>query len=385
MLSDTVTRPTPAMREIIAAAEVGDDVFNADPTVKKLEARAAELLGKEAALYVPSGTMANLIAVGVHCRRGDEVILGDKSHIFMYEGHGASAYMSVGLHTIPNQADGTLSLTDMANAVRYDDPHYPRSRLVALENTHNTCGGRVLPRKFLDEVADFCNSHDLKLHVDGARLANASVASGVPMADLVSGADSVSLCLSKGLGAPIGSIIAGTSRFICEAKRLRKSLGGGMRQVGVIASAGLYALDHQFDRLADDHKNAKALANGLAKIPGIAVDVDTVDTNIVFFQLTDEAKLTVDELVDQLDETKGVQLGGYGNGEKIRAVTNLHVSAEDIEYTVQAVRVGDDVFNADPTVKKLEARAAELLGKEAALYVPSYVTAVLLLWFWPCV
>ncbi|DBA04846.1 TPA: LOW QUALITY PROTEIN: hypothetical protein N0F65_004483 [Lagenidium giganteum] len=307
------------------------------------------------------GTMANLISVGVHCQRGEEVILGDKAHIFKYEGQGASAYMGVGLHTIPNQPDGTLSLADLANAVRNDDPHFPRTRLVAIENTHNMCGGRVLPRKFIDEVGAFCRAHKLKLHVDGARLANASVAMGVPMADLVRDADSVSLCLSKGLGAPIGSVVAGSKEFIYHAKRVRKSLGGGMRQVGIIASAGLYALEHQFDRLAEDHKNAKTLADGLAQIPGVVVDASTVDTNIVFFQLASQAKLTAPELVKQLAEAKGVQLVGKcridvrclekrpldtelqrletaipGNDQRMRAVTHLEVSADDIEYTLKS-------------------------------------------------
>lgn len=274
--------------------------------------------------------------------------------------------MGVGLHTIPNRPDGTLKLADIQNAIRADDPHYPRTRLVALENTHNTCGGRVLPLAFIREVEELCQDAKLKLHIDGARLANASVASGSPIADLVSGADSVSLCLSKGLGAPVGSILAGTEEFIYNAKRLRKSLGGGMRQAGVIASAGLFALEHQFERLAEDHANAKALAQGLvwealvlllvllflsqtltrcidtcpqAKIPGIDVDESAVDTNIVFFHVTPDAKLNAATLVEKLDREKGVLVGGgYWNGEKVRAVTNLHVTPQDIAYTVASIR-----------------------------------------------
>ncbi|KAG7401758.1 putative low-specificity L-threonine aldolase 1 [Phytophthora boehmeriae] len=337
-LSDTVTRPNAAMRKVIASAEVGDAVYGADPSVNLLEKVAAERLGKQAGLYVPSGTMANLMAIGVHCRRGDEVICGDKAHIFMYEGGGASAFMGVSLHTVPNQADGTLALKDIAGAIRDDDPHYPRTSLVALENTQNTCGGRVLPVSYIREVEQFCHGRDLRLHVDGARLANASVATGIPMAELVSGADSVSLCLSKGLGAPVGSILAGSEDFIYHARRLRKSLGGGMRQAGVIASAGLYALDNQFDRLVEDHVNAKTLAHGLSLIRGVDVLPDTVDTNIVFFSLSPDAKLDVETLVGKLQSEKNILVSGYAFGSRIRVVTNLHITVEDVEYTLEAVR-----------------------------------------------
>ncbi|KAL4099309.1 hypothetical protein PRIC1_007149 [Phytophthora ramorum] len=336
-LSDTVTCPTAAMRQVIAAAEVGDAVFGADPSVNRLEKVAAERLGKAAALYVPSGTMSNLIAIGAHCRRGDEVICGDKAHIFLYEGGGASAYMGVSLHTVPNQPDGTLSLQDIHNAVRDDDPHYPRTRLVEIENTQNSCGGRVLPLSYIRDVEQFCLERDLRLHVDGARLANASVASGIPMDELVRGADSVSLCLSKGLGAPVGSILAGSEEFIHHATRLRKSLGGGMRQAGVIASAGLYALENQFERLSEDHVNAQALAHGLATIPGIDINPDTVDTNIVFFTLKSDAKLDAPTLVQRLETEKGLLVGAYADGNRVRAVTNLHISDRDVEYAVASI------------------------------------------------
>lgn len=218
--------------------------------------------------------------------------------------------MGVSLHTVPTQADGTLAIEQLAGAIRADDPHHPRTRLIALENTHNNCGGRVLPLAYIREVEAFAKAHDLKLHVDGARLANASVASGVPMAELVQGADSVSLCLSKGLGAPVGSVLAGSEAFIARAKRLRKSLGGGMRQAGVIAAAGLFALEHQFDRLADDHANAKALAHGLADIPGVTVDAASIETNIVFFSLDATAKLDAATLTARLEADKGVLMGG---------------------------------------------------------------------------
>lgn len=337
-MSDTITCPTPGMRKAIAAAQVGDDVYGMDPTVKQLEKVVANLLGKEAAMFVPSGTMSNLIAMGTHCNRGDEVICGNKSHIFCYEGANASAYMGVSLATLPNQADGTIKLSDMANAIRADDIHYPRTSLVEIENTHNTCGGRVLPLSYIRDVEQFCREHELSLHVDGARLANASVASGVPLADLVTGADTVSFCLSKGLGAPVGSVLAGSGEFIHRANRLRKSLGGGLRQSGFLAAAGLYALENQFERLADDHANAKALAEGLASIPGIEVNPEDVDTNMLFWKVSSEYKMDTATLVKKVADEKGVVFGGYWSGDRIRAVTNLHVTAEDVEYTIAAVR-----------------------------------------------
>ncbi|RLN52412.1 hypothetical protein BBJ29_009708 [Phytophthora kernoviae] len=370
-LSDTVTCPNAAMRKVIASSEVGDAVYGADPSVNELEKVAAERLGKQAALYVPSGTMANLIAIGAHCRRGDEVICGDKAHIFMFEGGGANAYMGVSLHTIPNQADGTLSLEDIAGAVRHDDPHFPRTSLVVLENTHNMCGGRVLPISYIREVEEFCHGRDLRLHMDGARLANASVATGIPMAELVSGADSVSLCLSKGLGAPVGSILAGSEDFIRRARRLLKSLGGGMRQAGIIASAGLYALENQFDRLVEDHVNAKTLAHGLSTIRGVDVQPDTVDTNIVFFSLAPDAKLDAATLVSKLQSDKVILVTGKTFGSCVRIVTNLHITPEDVEYTVEAIHQDDDVYGMDPTVKRLQKIMDDLLGKEDAMFVPS--------------
>lgn len=218
--------------------------------------------------------------------------------------------MGVSLNIIPNQADGTIKLEDMRNAIREDDQHYPRTKLIALENTHNTCGGRVLPLPYIRQVEQFAKDNQLKLHVDGARLANASVATGVPMAELVKGADTVSLCLSKGLGAPVGTILAGPEEFIERAKRLRKSLGGGMRQSGLLAAAGLFALEEQFERLAEDHANAKALAQGLSEIPDVLVNTDDVETNILFFRLKPEAKLGAKALAKALETEKGIVLGG---------------------------------------------------------------------------
>ncbi|KAF0683799.1 Aste57867_24183 [Aphanomyces stellatus] len=336
LVSDTVTQPCSRMRQAMANAIVGDDVHGTDPTVRALQRAAADLLGKEAALYVPSGTMGNLIAVGVHCNRGDEVILGNKSHVFKYEGAGVSAYMGVGMHTVPNQTNGTMFVPDIQSAIRGDDPHYPRSRLVIVENTHNTCGGRVVPTETVASIADICDAHDLKLHVDGARLANASVFLGESLADMLARTDSVSLCLSKGLGAPVGSIIAGTDEFIYHAKRLRKSLGGGMRQSGVLAAAGLIALEN-IDRLAIDHANAAHLAQGLALIPGVHVHVDAVETNLVFFSI-DSMDMT--DFMSNLEEEFGVLLsGGYGDGGKlIRAALHLDVSEEDVVYALDSIK-----------------------------------------------
>ncbi|CAM9208200.1 unnamed protein product [Choristocarpus tenellus] len=249
--SDTVTRPCKTLRAAMAAAEVGDDVYGEDPTVSKLEAYAACVLGKDAAVMVPTGTMANLIAVGTHCRRGDEVVLGDKSHMFLYEGGGASAFLGVAYKTVPNCVSGGVSIEDMKQAVQPDDPHYARTSLLCLENTHNMCGGRVLGTNYMREISEAAHGKGLKVHIDGARLWNAAIALKERPSVLVKEADTISVCLSKGLGAPLGSVLVGDEEFIHEARRLRKSLGGGMRQAGVAAAAGLEALVNNFQRLED--------------------------------------------------------------------------------------------------------------------------------------
>ncbi|KAH9098802.1 hypothetical protein Ae201684P_018012 [Aphanomyces euteiches] len=337
LISDTVTQPCARMRQAMATALVGDDVHGTDPTVRELQREAAQLLGKPAALFVPSGTMGNLISVGVHCNRGDEVILGNKSHVFKYEGGGAT-FLGVSMHTVPNQADGSLLLEDIEAAIREDDPHFPRSQLVVIENTHNTCGGRVVPTETVQSISALCERRGLKLHVDGARLANASVYLGQSLAELLAPVDTVSLCLSKGLGAPVGSIIAGSEDFIYQAKRLRKAFGGGMRQAGILAAAGLIALDN-IGRLAVDHDNAQRLAKGLAKIPGVVIDVDTVETNLVYFSL-DPAAMSMNDFLSHLEEEYGVQLGGgYGKGgNQIRAALHLDVSEEDVVYALQSIK-----------------------------------------------
>jgi threonine aldolase len=331
--SDTVTKPTPAMREAMAKAEVGDDVYGEDPTILALEALAADMLGKDAAVFVPSGTMGNLISVLSHCGRGDEMILGDKAHIFMFEAAGAAALGGIQPRTIPNHADGTLNLDQVVASIRADDLHQPATRLLALENTQNLCGGTVLPVDYMDEAGELAHNLGLKLHVDGARIWNAAVALGVSPGRLLKHADSVSACLSKGLAAPVGSVVAGDNEFILRARRMRKQVGGGMRQAGVIAAAGLISLMEMVDRLAEDHANAKLLAEGLASIDGIAVEPDSIQTNLVYFEVTREG-MTDREVATGL-KANGVLLDGKGY-QIMRAVTHNDVTTSDIEQALDA-------------------------------------------------
>ncbi len=332
--SDTITQPTPAMRRAMAEAEVGDDVFGEDPTVNRLEAMAAERLGKEAALFVASGTMGNLVSLLAQCGRGDEVILGDQAHTFFYEQGGIAALGGIHPRPLPNQPDGMLDLAQIEAAIRPDNVHFPRTRLIALENTHNRCFGSPLTVEYMRAVGELARRHGLKVHVDGARLFNAAIALGVEARDLVADADSVTFCLSKGLAAPVGSVVCGTREFIAEARRARKVVGGGMRQAGVLAAAGIVALTEMVDRLADDHAHARRLAEGLADIPGLSVDPGRVRTNIVYFAITD--RMTAQELAAQLS-AEGVRVLPMGP-RQLRAVTNYHVSADDIEYTLGVLR-----------------------------------------------
>lgn len=332
--SDTVTQPTEAMRQAMAAAEVGDDVYGEDPTVNRLEEMVAELLGKEAAVFVASGTMGNLVSVLSHCGRGDEMILGNWAHIFRSEQGGAAALGGVHPHTVPNETDGTLDLAKVEAAIRRDDEHEPGTRLICLENTHNFCGGRVLPVTYMDEAGELAHRHGLKLHVDGARLWNAAVALNVSPARLVQAADSVSVCLSKGLAAPVGSVVAGDAAFIRRARRNRKVLGGSMRQAGVIAAAGVVAITEMVERLADDHANAKRLAEGLAQIPGIEIDPSTVETNILFFNLVRE-DITPEAFAAGLRE-RGILMSARGS-RRMRAVLHYQVTREDVERVLEAM------------------------------------------------
>ncbi|HUV91413.1 MAG TPA: low-specificity L-threonine aldolase [Anaerolineae bacterium] len=332
--SDTVTHPTPAMREAMYRAEVGDDVFGEDPTVNRLEHMAAERMGKQAALFVASGTMGNLVALLTHCGRGDEVILGDRSHTFLFEQGGMAALGGITPRPIPNQPDGTLRLEDVAAAIRPDDAHFPRTRLVCLENTHNVCNGSPLTAEYTAQVAQVAHGHGLRLHVDGARILNAAAALRVEARELVREADSVTFCLSKGLCAPVGSLLCGDAPFIAEARRSRKVVGGGMRQAGILAAAGIVALEQIAPRLAEDHARARRLAEGLAQIPG--VEVGPVATNILYFWLTDEVSKTPEEVVAALAE-RGVRVLGRIDG-RFRAVTHYWITDEDVERTVQALR-----------------------------------------------
>jgi len=334
--SDTVTLPSAAMRQAMFEAELGDDVFGEDPTINRLEAMAAERLGKEAALFVPTGTMANLISLLTHCGRGEEAIMGDLAHTFLFEAGGAAAVGGIQPHTIPNQSDGTLALDDIQGAIRKrDDPHHPRTRLICLENTHNRCSGAVLPPAYMAQVRALADQQGLAVHLDGARLFNAAVALGLEVEELARGADSVSFCLSKGLAAPVGSLICSDRAFIHEARRQRKMLGGGMRQAGVLAAAGIVALETMVDRMADDHANARRLAEGLAQLPGIALDPDSIQTNIVIFAMEPEA-LSPAELAARLAE-RGVKVGAI-EGRKLRAVTHYGIDAADIEAALDAAR-----------------------------------------------
>jgi threonine aldolase len=331
--SDTVTLPTPAMREAVYRAELGDDVFGEDPTTNRLERMAAERIGKEAALLVVSGTMGNAVCTLTHCARGEEVILGDQSHTFLYEAGGMSALGGIHPHTIRNQPDGTMRLEDIEGAIRGDNVHFPRTRLICLENTHNRCNGSALSPEYIDSVAALAKEHGLSLHLDGARIFNAAVALGVDVKKLTAKVDSLSFCLSKGLSAPVGSVVCGSSEFIAEARRTRKVLGGGMRQAGVIAAAGIKALEEMVDRLAEDHENARHLAEGIAGINGLLIEPARVQTNIVYFEL-DEGRITPKELVTELNKN-GVKLLALGP-RRLRAVTHYGISAEDIDSTLKA-------------------------------------------------
>lgn len=332
--SDTVTQPTPEMREAMFKAEVGDDVFGDDPTVNCLEEMAAERMGKEAALFVASGTMGNLVALLTHCQRGHEVILGDLSHTFINEAGGSAALGGIHPRPVKNQPDGTLLLADLEAAIRSENVHYPRTRLICLENTHNACNGAPLRVEYMQAVGELAHSRGLKLHIDGARIFNAAVALCVDVRELVAPADSVQFCLSKGLGSPVGSLLCGTREFIHEARRNRKMVGGGMRQAGVLAAAGIVSLTKMVDRLADDHANARRLMHGIGEIPGLVAE--PVHTNIVYFKFAPEVTMSEREFVQALEQ-RNVRLLPSGQ-RRFRAVTHCWIDAQDIEIALEAMR-----------------------------------------------
>ena len=323
------------MRDAMARAEVGDDVFGEDPTVNRLERQAAETMGKAAGLFMPSGTMGNLAALLAHCGRGDEAIVGDEAHTFYYEAGGMAALGGIQPRTLPNRPDGTLDITAVEAAIRTPNVHFPVTRLICLENTHNRCGGAVLDAAYMRAVRAVADAHGLAVHLDGARIFNAAVALGVPVSALAADADSVTFCLSKGLAAPVGSVLCGTAAFIDTARRARKQLGGGMRQAGVLAAAGLVALDTMVDRLADDHANARRLAEGLAGLRGVTPAPDAGRTNIVVAAL-DRADIDVDALVERM-AGEGVRFFGVG-GNRFRLVTHWEVTADDVERALAAFR-----------------------------------------------
>jgi len=331
--SDTVTRPTPAMRRAMAEAEVGDDQYGEDPTVRRLEERAAELVGKEAAVYVPSGTMGNLVALLSHCGRGDEAILGDEAHIFWYESGGGSTLGGIPFNLRPTDRFGALHPVDVAQAIRPVRAGYPRTGVVCIENTHNRCGGTVLTPAYLQELAAVAHERGVPVHMDGARIFNAATALGVPAATLAADVDSVQFCLSKGLAAPVGSVLAGSAPFVATARRNRKLLGGAMRQAGVIAAAGLVALEQMIARLPEDHARARRLAEGLAQIPGVTVDLETVQTNIVIFR--QPPGLEQADVVAALAE-RGVLASNYGT-RGLRMVTHYEIDDAAIETALRAV------------------------------------------------
>jgi threonine aldolase len=324
--SDTVTRPTPAMRAFMATAPVGDDVFGDDPSVNALQEKIAAMLGKEAALYVASGTQGNLVAIMSHCGRGDEYIVGQMAHTYRWEGGGAAVLGSVQPQPLEHEPDGRLALERIAAAIKPDDAHFAKSRLLCLENT---IGGKVLPLDYLEAATALARGRGLATHLDGARLFNAAVKLGVPAAALAAPFDSVSVCFSKGLGAPVGSALVGSKDFIARAHRWRKMVGGGMRQAGVVAAAAIYALDHHVDRLADDHALAARLAEGLQGLPGLTVEPP--QTNILFADLVGERAAG---LMEHLKSRGVLATGLY----RLRFVTHLDVDAEGVDRAVAAMR-----------------------------------------------
>jgi threonine aldolase len=338
--SDTATRPSPEMRRFIAEAPVGDEQSREDPTVNLLEEMTAELLGKEAAVFLPSGTMCHLVAIKVHCRPGDELLLHRHAHPYTAEGGGAAGLAGVTCWPLDGPR-GVFTGQQVVEAIKGEDPHNARTRMVSLENTANSGGGKVWPLEAVQDVANVARAHGLKTHMDGARLLNAVVASGIPAATYAAEMDTLWIDLSKGLGAPVGGLIAGNLDDMVWARRFKHQLGGAMRQAGIIAAAGVYALRHNVERMAEDHANAKLLAAGLAEIPGIQINVDDIETNIVHFDVSETGRTGAE--VNDAITSRGARMGG-GNGPRMRAVTHLDVSQAEIERTVEIMR--DAVVNA---------------------------------------
>ena len=334
--SDTVTQPTPAMRWAMSSAAVGDDVYGDDPTVNRLEALAANRVDKEAALFVPSGTMANAVSLMAHLRRGDEAIVGAHSHIYLEEQGALAVLCQAQAVPIQENADGTLPLEAIEAAIRKPDQHHPTTRLIAIENTHNQCGGMPLSVEYTQAVGELAQRHGLKFHLDGARLFNAAVALSVSAAALAAPADSVMFCLSKGLCAPVGSLVCGSREFVRQARRNRKLLGGGMRQAGVLAAAGILALEQMVDRLANDHADAQLLAEGLSEIPGLVLNPSQPRTNMVYFDLLPEFKWSAMQLAEQLAE-QGILIDATGP-RRVRMVLHYWLSPVHVGKAIEAIK-----------------------------------------------
>jgi threonine aldolase len=334
--SDTVSWPTPAMREAMASAPVGDDVYGEDPTVNALETLAAEKTGKEAGLFVASGTMGNLVGIMSHATRGDEMIVGQDSHVMRWEAGSVAALASVIPLALATDACGQMSLEDIESAVRPDDVHLPRTRLIHVENTYGEKHAYPLPSGYFESVNAIAGRHSLGVHLDGARLFNAAVAQQIDARDITRHVDSVTFCLSKGLCAPVGSVLCGSAAFIARARRMRKALGGGMRQAGILAAAGIVALEQMIDRLVDDHRHAALLAQGLAATPGLVIDRAMIKTNMVFFDLADDVDMLAEDVVRELRQEANIWLGTNGP-RGFRAVTHYWISEQDVALLVDVI------------------------------------------------
>ncbi len=334
--SDTVTWPTPAMRQAMANAPVGDDVYGEDPTVNQLEALAAAKTGKEAGLFVASGTMGNLTAILSHATRGDEAIVGEDSHTYLWEAGGMAVLGGIMPHPLPTDAVGRMDLAQIEASVRGDDPHWPISRLILVENSYGHKHGYPIPTDYFAAVRRIADRHGLAVHMDGARLFNTAVALNLTAADIAKDVDSVTFCLSKGLCAPVGSVLCGSVEFIHKARRTRKLLGGGMRQAGILAAAGIISLNEMVERLADDHARAQTLVQGLAQIPGIVAQPEMVKTNMVFFDLSDDVPLTTEEIIVAMREKAGIWLGALGE-RRFRAVTHYWIGDKEVELFLETL------------------------------------------------
>ena len=333
LYSDTKTLPTEEMRRAMYDAVVGDDVAGEDPSVNDLEELAARMLGKESALFTPSGIMSNLIAVLTHTHHGDEILLGSESHIFWYEVGGSSTIGSVIMHTIPNEPDGRIELSVIEKSIRPKNIHFPPTTLLCLENTHNRCGGTVLTPKYTADASRLAHKYGLKVHLDGARIFNAAVALNIPVNEFANNVDSICFCISKNLSAPVGSLLCGSRGFVEKARKWRRMLGGGMRQAGVIAAAGIVALERMIDRLAEDHANAKYLAYGLANVPGITIQPESIQTNIVIFK--PPASIPIPEFINQMTQ-RGVRFSIL-DSQRVRAITHRMISKNDIDEALSKI------------------------------------------------